>query len=193
MVSSTGGIATDSNGLYVDTTDDFVWSGTNTFSATTTVNGPFTVSATSTLATTTISDLTVDSLMIGVTSTLPLVDGSSTTLHYHPVSFASSSSNLVITSIPNADAPYNAGMVKVKEITVYREGTMRVDWDHIDGTGAGCGSTTGLYLNASSTVQYAGSNGGATVTRSSILTVKVNDKIQIYEICLKRTVKGKYS
>ena len=121
MVSSTGGIATDSNGLYVDTSDNFTWSGTNTFSATTTVSGPFTVTATSTMATTTINGIfvvnastTLSNLTIGNTSTAPLLNGNMNNYHFH--SYTISTSDTLQQSADTERNTTATSYAKVKEI-----------------------------------------------------------------------------
>jgi hypothetical protein len=70
-VSSTKGIASDSNGIYLDTAQARTWTGQHTFTVTTT------------LATTTVTTLNATAINIGTTSTAPLVNGAVTTLHQH--------------------------------------------------------------------------------------------------------------
>lgn len=110
MTSSTGGINSDSNGLYVDTTDNFAWTGThthagsNTFNtATTTFNAPIVANATSTMATTTITNGTITTLTLGGQNANTLVDGSdATSLHVH------SYSDLITASTTDQSTNFNA-------------------------------------------------------------------------------------
>ena len=70
IVSSTKGIATNSNGLYIDETQARNWTGYHTFT-------------TAYSASSSIDNLIATTLYIGGTSTAPLVNGDVTTLHKH--------------------------------------------------------------------------------------------------------------
>lgn len=65
--SSTQGILTDSNGIYFDYTRNNTWTGTNTFSGTTTLAGILNATSITSLATTTISNLTITGAVSGTT------------------------------------------------------------------------------------------------------------------------------
>lgn len=119
--SSTGGIESNSYGLYIDGSDDITWTGSQTFSNTTTVNGEFTVNSTSTLATTTVNGINLN----------PLLDGSNAdSLHIHDLGRSGatvSSSYALATSYQNTSSQPILVVVTIKMTSANENGDTYVN------------------------------------------------------------------
>lgn len=173
LVSNGAGSAPTWQSVGVNESSNFNWTGLHDFAATTT------------MATTTVSDLSVNNVNLD-----ELLDGSTTTLHKHDIAESIEgveilASDLLIVSADTERNTTSDSYVKIKEIVSPMVGTYRIKFD-LKSNGAGTADGR-IYKNGSPFGTEQGESGTSYVTYSEDLDFAKGDLMQLY---LKSSLSG---